>query len=800
VKRVLIFLLMTSLPVFAQDAAMQKLQASLFFVANEGQWEEPFAFKAAVGNAVYYVTATGMTMDIREYERPQRARDPMDRFEMRHEPEPMNVRGHVLKMNFVNANAQPEIIGEEKLSSYSNYFIGRDSCKWRSFVGHYQTVRMKNVWNGIDAELRIQEEGVETIYRVQAGANASQIMVQYEGLDAPLQTDGQGNLLLQTSLGTIKEKAPFAYQIVNQRQVEVPVRFQPLSNDRYRLSFEAFDAGQELVIDPLVYGTYLGGSGPDEAFDVAVSQTGLKAVVGYTEGNDFPVTPGAYQTQGQFSDGFITVFTSSADSLVFSSYLHGPTGWTDLKCICFDTNGSIYVGGSTSAPHFPITQGAFDSVMGGGYDGIFVRFNSTGSALEYSSFIGGSGDIDGVLDVAIDRMGLVYLCGQKSNQPGFPLTSNALFSNNESGGFLTVFDPQTESLRYSTFTPGTAALAFNVIPMSYSEIWLTGSTAEGGLPITLNAAQSQFGGQWDGFITLWNLQANTLDYCSYLGGSANDYVIGCTIRRLREIILVGRTNSPEFPTTQSAYDTIHGSGNWSKAFVTVVSLDSSIIASSLLGGTAGSGAGAVNADSNSILVTGTTWSPDFPITHGAFDTTNNGYDIFISKFDSRCTRLEYSTFIGSSGTDYQQGAYFVNLDTLWIVGQAGSGDFPITPNAFQNQNHGFSDAFLLEFALPESTSAVTNRESLLPTNMALSIFPNPFNPSTTIAISLTRPAPVTINVFDILGRIIFIHDLGTLPAGTHDEILRANALTSGTYLIRVRAGHQMLDSKIFLLR
>ena len=95
---------------------------------------------------------------------------------------------------------------------YSIYFLGRYSTKWRSRVSHYQNTIVSEIWQGIDVEYRADQQGVETIYHVKPGADPTQIQMEYLGLDAPLRVDAQGNLILATSLGDVKEKAPFAFQ------------------------------------------------------------------------------------------------------------------------------------------------------------------------------------------------------------------------------------------------------------------------------------------------------------------------------------------------------------------------------------------------------------------------------------------------------------------------------------------------------------------------------------------------------------------------------------------------------------
>jgi hypothetical protein len=791
--------------------ALERMPASLFLVANEGQWEEPFAFKAAVGNAVYYVTSTGMTVDYRQYERSQRARDPMDRFDPRHEQEPVNVRGHVLKMDFVNANAHPEIVGEDKLASYSNYFIGRDSCKWRSFVGHYQTVRMKNVWPGIDVVQKVQPDGIETIYRVQAGADAAQIMVQYEGLEAPLTTDGQGNLLLQTSLGIIKEKAPFAYQIVNHRQVEVPVRYQVLTNDRYSLSFEAFDIGQELVIDPLLYGTFWGGGREDVTLSIKKDDFGSIILAGRTGSYDFPVTLGAYQTQLMTYDGFVTKLTPVADSIVFSTYLGAADGTASIFAAGLNTQGAIYVVGGTDCPGWPVTADAFDSQFGGMQDGFLVRLHQDGSALEFSSYLGGSAvDIIWGMTVGSDR--LVYMCGETSSND-FPIAGNAPYPSHETSkdGFLSVFNPTTSNLTYSTYIPGNDFDQPQGLKVaSPGRVWVWGATASSDFRVTVNAVQEHNGsgtsGVYNGFFCLFNLVMNILEYSSYLGGSVSDGITDMDILDSNLIILAGGSASPDFPITHGAYDSVPSARD---GFVTILLLPDSIVHSTFLGGDDSRDyVWGVHADRNCIKVIGQTYSYDFPVTHDAYDTLFNGTglpshdlsDIFVSRFNFDLSRLEYSTFLGGSGSDDLYAVYFENSDTMCIGGETGSSDLPVTPNAVQHDYHDWGDGFLLRFAVPESTSTVTPRESPLPADLSLSVYPNPFNPATTIFFTLPKSSPVRFDVFDLLGRTVYQTDLGRLNAGTHQQLFNLPGLASGTYVVRLKAGGKEMSRKMVVIR
>ena len=531
------FLTIFALLPLAASVAAGGLPPSLFFVANEGQWEEPFAFKAAVGNAIYYVTSSGITLDIRDYERTafgspptsvggQKGVSSLSGAREAHAaamqtpaeqgfptlPESGVVRGHVLRFTFLNANPSPEIIGEDKLSSYSNYFLGRDSCKWRSFVGHYQTVRMKNVWPGIDVVQKVQPEGIETLYRVQAGADAQQIAVQVEGLTAPLRVDGAGNLILSTSLSEVKEKAPFAYQIIDHRQVEVPVQFHPIANDKYSLAFEAFDTRQELVIDPMVFSTYFGAAGGGtDIFDVAIDASGNKIVCGTTSVPHFPAPPGAYQDslRGR-ANIYVSKMTPNGRSVLFFTYMSGNAS---ARRVMPDRNGAIYVAGNSTTANFPLTANAFDTTFGGEYEAFVSRFSSSGSTLEFSSYIGGSGN-EGIYGIAEDSSGLIYLTGETTS-PDFPVTPDALFPNYVYLGdpFVAIFNPVSSTLRYATFYPGgTSSWSQGIILDAPWRVWIYGVCEHGGIPITPDALQPDFQGQYNGFFSLLDLAEGQIVY------------------------------------------------------------------------------------------------------------------------------------------------------------------------------------------------------------------------------------------------------------------------------------------------
>jgi hypothetical protein len=798
----------------ASVACAAPLPPSAFFVHNEGQWNAPFAFRFDGGGGSYFVTSSGLTIDLRQYDKPPRPRDPMDRFRPDHPKEPVSVRGHVLRLSYVGANPNPEIIGEDKLASYSNYFFGRDSCNWKSRVPHFRRVLVKEVWPGIDIEYRIDAKGVETVYFLHPYADPSQIKIKYEGQDGKIRVDANGCLPLSTSLGTVTEAAPFAYQITNHRQTSVICRFEILSDDSYTFSLGAYDPSQEVVIDPLVYSTYFGGGSDAGIRDLERDADGNLLSCGETELTTFPTTPGVYRTVMWGSqDAFWSKFSPDGRNLLFSTFMGGAgsTHPDEAIQVLAAINGNIVVSGDAGAVSFPLTSNAFDSTFGGIYEGFISLFSSDGATLLYSTFVGGS-DRDFVNCMAKDSLsGEIYVAGE-TDAPGssFPVTPDALCRQTPYNiGFITVLDPVSQTINYSTLFPCTTAsvsLSPNYIQvLGNQRIWLTGSVS-GALPVTANAYQRNYHGGGDEFFCRLNFRTGDVEYCSYFGGQGQEYGKLHQISDQR-VLLYGRTISTDFLVTPDVFDTVANLG-FMEGFISILDLPGTLVASTYLGGSIHDGivCAEIGLGAN-IIVVGSTSSPDFPVTPNAFDTSLAGLgtdtdDIFICKLSSDLRHLKFGTYLGGNYWDEPDGVLIGPSDSIWIGGVTLSNDYPVTPDAFQSQTMGGRGAcFLTHFALHSDTSEASPQISLsMPQSVSLSCYPNPFNPTTTIAFDLPSPSPVRLEVFDVLGRSVWTRDLGLISAGSHRQVWDGEGCASGMYWAKLTAGPRVSTQKLVLVR
>ncbi len=445
--RRLLFVL--SLLVASISQASSVVPPSVYFVENQGQWQGEFRYRAALGHGVAFVTERGLVLDLQSRDKGKgiarkHLREPWKDGGQDRLPEPVSVRGHVLRLTFLDANTCPTLLGEDKLASYSNYFLGRDSSRWKSRVGHYQRVLSQEVWPGIDVEYVLKPGGVELVYYLLAGVDAQQIQLQIEGLTAPLTLDASGNLVLPTSLGPLTEQASTAFQ----QGRAIPCRYRLTSDSSYCFSLDGYDPQQELIIDPLLYSTFFGGKGWEEFDEFLIDPRDQSLVVsGTTNSSTLPTTPGAYQDSlcGSY-DIFITRFTANGQSLIFSTYLGGSDEETP-RCMTITPTCEIYLGGSTHSGDWPLSADAVDTVYAGEFESYFCRLSADGTVLVFSSYFGGVGDQDYVINLQLDSTGLVYIYGH-TNSPDFVITPDALFPQFQGiqAAYVSVFNPATAQI------------------------------------------------------------------------------------------------------------------------------------------------------------------------------------------------------------------------------------------------------------------------------------------------------------------------------------------------------------------
>ncbi len=606
-----------------------------------------------------------------------------------------------------------------------NYLAGNDPANWHTGLSTYGEVVYKGLWPGIDMAFRGRAGTLTYEFLVQPGARVKDIRLAYVGAKK-LSLDPAGTMLISTPLGTLRDAGPMSYQRIAGRRVSVDSRY-ALTSTRYGFTLGIYDSRFPLVIDPgLAYSTYLGGIGFDLGISIAVDEQGNAYVAGDTLSTAFPTTPGAFQSENAGDeDVFVAKLDPAGSALVYSTYLGG-TALDFADDIAVDGQGNAYVGGGSESTDFPTTRGAFqatdpDPTAGdAGDEGFVTKLAPSGSALVYSTYLGGPGGEDSINGIAVDKGGNAYVAGAGCTSD-YPTTPGAFQATDptpgpcnpadsrpdHNTGLVSKLNPSGSALVYSTYLGGKHGFV-NINGMtidSTGNAYLTGP-ADGDFPTTPGAFQAKNPAPGtDAFVTKLNAAGSALVYSTFLGGNSTDEGgIGVGVDRNGFTYVAGRTGSTDFPTTPGAYDTtLSGEDD---AFVTKLNTSgSALVYSTLLGGNG------IDEPHFSVpiggngraYVAGFTTSTDFPTTLGVPQPAYGGgsADAFVTALNPSGSALVASTYLGGTGSDNALNIALGEDGFVYVTGSTRSTDFPTTPGAFQSSDPDTTgrDGFVTKLSL-----------------------------------------------------------------------------------------------------
>ena len=401
----------------------------------------------------------------------------------------------VLRLSLVGANPQAAPVGQAQLPGEVNYFYGTDPSGWLTHIPTFAEVRYPNVYPGIDLVYHGRRQQLEYDFTLHAGADPNAVRLQVSGAQS-VALDQSGNLTLQAGGATLVQAQPTVYQEIQGQRSPVAAHYTLLGGGQVGFAVGSYDKGQPLVIDPVLnYSTYLGGAPGDGAYGIAVDSAGSAYITGFTSSTSFPLAGGApYQGQyGGGTDAFVSKLNPAGSALVYSTFLGG--GGDSGDGIAVDSGGNAYVIGTTSSAHFP-TVHALQAHLAGTYNAFVSKLNPAGSALLYSTYLGG-GSFDFAAGIAVDN-----------------------------GGNASV----------------------------------TGTTQSANFP-TLNPVQSSLSGTEDGFVSQLNPSGSALTYSTYLGGGSTDWAVGVAVDSGGNALVAGTTDSTNFPTANALQPSLSGSEN-----------------------------------------------------------------------------------------------------------------------------------------------------------------------------------------------------------------------------------------------
>jgi hypothetical protein len=627
--------------------------------------------------------------------------------------------GVVLAMRFTGANPRVVLEAQTPVPGEVNYLRGNDPSGWRTGLSRHAEVVYRDLWPRIDLVMRGEPGALKYEFRIRPGGRVSDIRIDYAGADG-LAIDNEGALEIKTAMGVLRDSPPVAWQGDGLMRVPVDSRY-VLSHTGHGYSFAVGDmdlVDRELVIDPgLEYSTFLGGSSHDFGDGIAVDGAGNAYVVGTTQSTNFPTRTGSFDRtfNGGVVDVFVTKINPTGTALVYSTYLGGtpaavPAGGSDPfefgRAIAVDAAGNAYVAGQTTSANFPTTSGAFDRSLNVGTfdatDAFVTKLNATGSGLVYSTFIGGT-DIDDALAIAVDGSGQAHVGGQ-TGSTNFPTTAGA-FDRVKGGAFdafVVKLNATGSALLYSTFIGGTEVEYVADITVAGGSAYVVGPTRSPNFPTTAGAYDTTLNGEFDGFVTRLNPTGSALVFSTFLGGSEFDSAEGVVVDAAGDVYVSGGAGSFDFPTTPGAFDT---TPDGSDAFVTKLNaFGSALLFSTVIGGSNGEGASGLAIDASfNLWITGGTSSADFPVSPDAFDASFNGVaDAFVTALNGNGTAIVYSSFIGGPASDVGRDIAVDAGGAAYITGQTISTDFPTTQGAFDTIFNGdpeifWADGFVAKF-------------------------------------------------------------------------------------------------------
>ena len=626
---------------------------------------------------------------------------------------------YVLKLQFVNANPTPEVVGENRLTGNNNYFIGNNPSQWQKDVPNFDKIRLCNLYNGIDLVYYGNRNGIKYDFVVKPGADLSQILLAYDFGDdydnARISLNEDGELVITTPLGDIIERKPYCYQEINSKKQEREARYVIVDEESNSFTFriEEYSINYPLFIDPaIVYSTFLGGSTEDAGIDITVDNSGFAYITGLTLASTYPTTSGAFDESfnERDCDVVVTKLNPSGTELVYSTFIGG-SGWDEGRGITIDSSGCVYITGWTKSNDYPTTPGAFDeSYNSGEIDAFVTKLNASGSELVYSTFLGGDGDDYGWGE-ALDESGYVYVTGYtRSND--YPTTPGAFDESFNNGWdvFITKLNTAGTELAYSTYVGGSDDDYGWAIDIDDSGCaYITGYTSSSTFPITPGAFDISHNGEIDVFVTKLNTTGTELVYSTFIGGSDGDYAWPIEVDDYGCAYISGYTRSSTYPTTPGALDE-HYSGGWD-VFVTKLNTSGTGLEySTFLGGHEDDlGYGLAVDESGCAYVTGFTFSSTYPITPDAYDKIiNGGRDIFITTLNETGNGLLYSTFLGGAEREWATVLVLDRKGDAYITGQVWSPNYPVTPGAFDEGLDEPNDGYVTKFTFEEvPTVAIT---------------------------------------------------------------------------------------------
>jgi len=689
-------------PIGVDDAPQARQRwsgLSVPFEANTGQLDARVAFAARTFAGTLFVTRDGQLVHSFAGKGVASANDAIGAPRSK----PATIRGHGWTLTETLLGAKPRPSAAMPSETRVSRFVGSDPARWRSDVVTYRTVSLGEAWPGIAVELAARGDNVEKLFTVAPGADAKRIAVRVRGATS-LRVDAAGALVAQTGNGSVSFTAPIAWQHIGGRRRPVQVAY-ALAGDRYGFRLGERDPAHPVVIDPLLQTTYLGGTGTDSIYALAVDASGDVLVAGTTYSSDFPGTTGGAQPASRGGrDAFVARLDNRLRTMIRATYLGG-SGNDDAYAMKIDASGNVFIAGTTDSTDLAGVAGGAQATLGGGTDAFVASFDNALRSLVQATYLGGAG-ADSVAALALDASGRVFVTGATSST-NFPGTGGGAQPVHGGGaivadGFAARLEGSLAVLTQATYLGGNDADSANAIALDANgEVFVAGDTYSRNFPGTAGGAQPVIGSglfAHDAFIAKLNAGLTVLRQATYLGGSDNDIARAIAIDARGDVFTAGTwahwVHFPR-PIPQGVlFVAKHGNG-----------LTARLGFQAFSGSTVDEIGGIAVDRTGNVFVAGATGeSPTYPFppianhlpgTQGGAQEVFGGVrDAFVARFDNALAAIVQSTYVGGTQGDGALAIAFDPAGDVVIAGRTGSVDLPARLLGYQATKSGADDGFI----------------------------------------------------------------------------------------------------------
>jgi hypothetical protein len=451
--------------------------------------------------------------------------------------------------------------------------------------------------------------------------------------------------------------------------------------------------------------TYFGGSNVEDATKVAFDNEGNTILIGQTQSDNLNTTTNAFQPDegGGDWDAFIAKFSPMGE-LLFCSYLGG-TGYEHITAVNVDADNNMVVAGTTMSSGLPTSSGALHETPLGSTDGFVFVIAPNGTVL-YGTYLGGTGE-DWIYGMEFDASGNLMFAGWSNSVGlGTSGTYQEAYAGGGADAFVARLSADCSSLQMFSYVGGNGDDRAWSMTVDDSYNYVISGVASAGFPTTGGAHQSSHGGNYDAYLTVVPYAGNSLNFSTFLGGSGDDLGLGVDVDSQGDIILAGDTDSTDISTLNAVQGDYAGGPNDFFAskfnstghpyFVSYIGGNETDRCWDVR----------VDSDDDLVLI-GRTSSIDFPALNGLNDSKSSGLDACVTKFSSDGQTIVASTFVGGDGEDIGEGIAVNSLGDIVVTGRTWSTDFPTTDGAYQEEKGGLSDVFVCHAPFHDRTVTET---------------------------------------------------------------------------------------------